>query len=96
METLKKYWAYITAAVGAIIGLIMLKDFFQKDLKAEVKLTDTKIKDASLEAEKTVIDNKVEDLESANQKAQDDLEKAKADAAKASNTQIEDFYKNNK
>jgi len=49
METFKKYWKLLVAAIGAILGLLFLRDYFQKDLKADAKLADTKLQDAIID-----------------------------------------------
>jgi len=93
MNKLKASWQWVVGIVGAIVGLLLLRDFFQKDLKADAKLADTKLKSA-------VLDEK----EAANTKAQEENKNATAgltDALKAAQAadkdqtpdQVEDFYK---
>jgi hypothetical protein len=50
MEKLKSMWQWIVGVLGAIIGLLMLRNYFQRDLKADAKLNDGRLQDAVIGA----------------------------------------------
>ena len=95
METLKKAWAWIVGIIGAGIGIFMLRDFFQKDLKAELKNANTSKEDALLEQRKQDLFNKEQELKQDNNAETAKLNQAKDAAKKANSDQIEDFWKKN-
>ncbi len=96
MNKLKAAWQWIVGAVGFLIGLILLKQYFQRDLKADAKLADTKLQDA-------VIDEKLKSNAQAQQEANNAAtnliereKKALKDLNGKSPSEIEDYYRNKK
>lgn len=94
MEFLKKTWKVIVAVVGGIVGLIMLKQFFQEDLKADAKLQETKLKNAVLEEKKSANSADIKALEESNKKALEDLSNNKK-LGSLETKEVEDYYKKN-
>jgi hypothetical protein len=94
MNFLKKSWKFIVAVVGGIVGLIMLKQFFQKDLKADAKLQETKLKDAVLEEKKSANSADIKALEGSNKRALEDLSNNKK-LGSLEAKEVEDYYKKN-
>jgi hypothetical protein len=95
MNFIKKTWKAIVAVIGAIIGLILLKDFFQKDLKADAKLSETKKEDAVIEEKKSTNNAEIKALESSIKEAQDKLVADSKLAVSSDSKAVEDYYKKN-
>lgn len=93
METLKLMWKWIVGVLGTIVGLIMLKDFFQSDLKANAKNADTTLKSAVDDTKLQANAQAQSDVENSTKSLQGDLNKAKADAANQTVDQVQDFWK---
>ncbi len=92
MNFIKKTWKAIVAVIGAIIGLILLKDFFQKDLKADAKLSETKKEDAVIEEKKSTNNAEIKALESSIKEAQDKLVADSKLAVSSDSKAVEDYY----
>lgn len=56
MKFVKKFWKLIVSVIGAVLGLVFLKQFFQKDLKA-------KLNNANAEKDSAVLDSKIADTQ---------------------------------
>lgn len=90
MSTIKKYYKQIIGVVGAILGLVFLRQLFTRNLRAKLNLANT-------EKESAVIDSKLD----SNRKSQSEIEEdSEALRKAASNTerqltpsQVEDFWK---
>jgi hypothetical protein len=95
METLKKSWKWVVGVVGAIVGLLMLRNFFQKGLKAELKNAETSKQDAVIETKKTQVVEDIKKIEAANKANADKLEADKKLAQGSNPSQVEDFWKKN-
>lgn len=89
MEFLKKSWKILVSIISAIIGLIFLKQFFTKDLKAKLNLANT-------EKESAVLDTKVDqvrnDISKENQTNSSLREDANKPAPDLSPKEREDFW----
>lgn len=94
MNFLKKSWKFIVAVVGGIVGLIMLKQFFQKDLKADAKLQETKLNNAVLEEKKSANSADIKALEESNKKALEALSNNKK-IGSLETKEVEEYYKKN-
>ena len=93
MEHLKKSWQWIVGVIGAIIGLLMLRDFFQKDLKAELKNAETSKEDAVIETKKTQVVEDIKKIEADNAALADKLKADQETASKLNPGSVEDFWK---
>lgn len=56
-EWLKTNIKLVLSVLGTIAGYVLLKQYFQGDLKAKLKNADTKAQDAVLEERKSNIEN---------------------------------------
>lgn len=92
MEALRKYWKLILSVIGSIIGLVLFKDFFQKDLKAELKNADASKQDALLEQEKSRSKEEASKLDKDNAALRGDLKDPPKDM---SPDEVEDYWKKN-
>ena len=90
METIKRYWKQILTVLGAIVGFIFLRKYFQKDLLAKLLNQGAKAKDAVLEERKNRITQEASDEQLRNNELRKELGK---DAPKADANEVEDFYK---
>lgn len=92
MEFLKKSWKGIAGVVGAIVGFILLRQFFTKDLLAKLMLTKSD-KDSS------VIDEKVAAVKEKQSDAQAEADKLRAEADKPATEldpkAVEDYWNKN-
>lgn len=95
LEKLKQYYKQVAAVVGVVLGYVLLKQYFQKDLKADLINAKTEGKDAVLDQKLEHVKSEVSSLEKANEDAKSDLAKHYADLEKASNKEIEEYYKKN-
>jgi hypothetical protein len=89
METIKRYWKAIASALGAIIGFIFLRQYFQKDLLAKLLNGAASAKDAVLNERKNQVSNAANEEKLRNDELRKELGK---DAPKADPNEIEDFY----
>jgi len=96
LNLLKQYWKGLLVALGTMLGLAYLRQYFQKDLKSIIKnlLASNK---------SSILDEKLSSNRSAqadiNNSIKDNLERlneAKSEASKASIKEIEDFYNKKK
>lgn len=90
MSTIKLYWKQGLAILGAILGFIFLRKYFQKDILAELLNQKAKAKDAVLEDRKNRITQEASDEKLRNDELRKELGK---DAPDASAKEVEDFYK---
>jgi hypothetical protein len=79
VDFIKKSWQWIVGVLGAIVGLLLLRNYFQRDLKADAKNAETNLKSA-------VIDEKL----AANAKTQADLNNAATGLIEALNKDLKD------
>jgi hypothetical protein len=96
MNALKKSWQWVVGVVGAVLGLLLLRNYFQKDLKAKAKTADTDLKSAVIDAKLEGNTNAQADLD---RQAKELLERNKANqeaASKASDAEISNFWNKKK
>ena len=89
MSTLKRYWKAIAAALGSLIGLLLLRDFFQKDLKAKLNNADTDKQDALLDQQKNELEKQADSLDKENEALRDKMDDK---AKKLSPDEVQDYW----
>jgi hypothetical protein len=89
MELLKKYWAYLLALIGGLVGLVFYERGKKQEAEAKLRTAETSKKDAVIEEKKHQMDLKIEELENKKEELKEELDK-KLDEA---NEDTEDFYK---
>lgn len=86
------YWAIIRDVIVGALGIFLLKDFFQKNLKAQLQNDATVQKATEIEAQKTVIQNNIQNVVDDNQKLVDDRKAEDSSLADANHQDVEDYY----
>lgn len=89
MEFLKKSWKAIAGVVGAIVGFILLRQFFTKDLLAKLSL-------AKSDKDSAIIDQKIKGVQDNQSEAQAEAnamrEAANKPADKLNPSAVEDYW----
>ena len=75
MEFLKKSWKAIAGVVGAIVGFILLRQFFTKDLLAKLALSKS-------DKDSAVLDEKIAGVKQDQAAAQSEADRLRAEANK--------------
>ncbi len=92
-ELFKKNWQKVAGVIGAIIGFLFLRQYLQKDLRAELGNQKAQAKDDVLNNDRKHIKEDISNEAKHNQALRDKLDDK---APKAKPDEVEDFYKNRK
>lgn len=92
-DWIKRNWKLVTSFIGGFVGLLFLRQYFQKDLLAKLLNQKTQTKDDILNERKSNISKELVKEQERNSNLQDELNKS---AERLSPSEVEDFYKNRK
>jgi hypothetical protein len=92
MQFIKRFYKQLSAVVAAIVGLVLLRQFFTKDLLAKLRLANTDKQSAVLDSKQEEIRKDIAKEQELNQDLRD---KTNQPSAKATPSEVEKFWNKN-
>lgn len=90
------YWRQLAGLIAAVGGYLLVKDFFQKDLKAKLLNKDIESKVAESEGKKSVLGENIQKLLEENRLADERLKETTKRLEGMTPSEVEAYYKDQK